>query len=77
MTERCCTIFLSSSEKILLITLCDNFLMRRCWWSGSSMIFCVSGKGFLLVKKTVKANRNVHIDLDTIYSSLLHLLSLP
>lgn len=37
------------------------------------MIFCVSGKGFLWVKKTVKVHCNVCIDLDTIYSCLYYI----
>lgn len=73
ITEQLCVIFLWSSKKILLITLCDNFLIRTCWWSGSSMIFCVSGKDFLWVKKIVKVYCNVYIDLDTIYSCLYYI----
>lgn len=37
------------------------------------MIFCVSGKGFLWVKKLVKVDCNVYIDLDTIYSCLYYI----
>lgn len=73
MTEQCCSISLWSSEKSLLIILCDNFLMRVCWWSRSSMIFCMTGKGFLWVKKAVKANYNAYIDPDTIYCCLYYI----
>lgn len=73
MTEQCCSISLWSSEKSLLIISCDNFLMRVCWWSRSSMIFCMTGKGFLWVKKAVKANYNVRIDPDTIYCCLYYI----